>query len=138
MNATRLASALILAALLQACVPAGPQGASAAPAAGSGTAGAAAGAPAGSSPTAAAPGQPSAALPGYRDYPAVGVVKGFQSSGKVIILQHQDIAGLMEGMTMGFELKDPALAAGFKAGDAVDFTLSVKDSDYIVTALKKR
>jgi Cu/Ag efflux protein CusF len=89
----------------------------------------------GPSPSTAA--TPGAAAAG-KDYPAVGVIKGFQSDNKVVVLQHQDIQGLMQGMTMGFELKDPALAQGFKVGDAVDFTLTVTGDDYIVTAMKKR
>ena len=117
MNRTHILTALALLALLPACRPA-PTGSQAAAAiAGSGPA-------------------PDAA--GYKNYPAVGIIRGFQSDNKVVVIEHQDIPGLMKGMTMGFELKDPALAQGFKAGDAVDFTLSVKDSDFLVTALKKR
>jgi Cu(I)/Ag(I) efflux system protein CusF len=71
-------------------------------------------------------------------YPGVGVVKGFQSGNKVIILHNQDIPGFMDEMTMPYELADPALAQGLNIGDGVDFTVTARDDDYIVTAIKKR
>lgn len=73
-----------------------------------------------------------------KDYPGKGVVTAFQAEGKIIVLKHEAIVGLMEGMTMGFELKDPALAKGFKVGDNVDFVLSKRGDDYKITSLKKR
>lgn len=73
-----------------------------------------------------------------KTYPATGVVEGFQSQGQVIVIKHEAIPGLMDAMTMAYELRGLSLAAGLKAGDKVDFTLSVKDDDYTVTALKKR
>jgi Cu/Ag efflux protein CusF len=73
-----------------------------------------------------------------KTYAATGVVVGFQSGGKIIVIHHGAIAGLMDEMTMPYELRDPGLAAAFKAGDKVQFTLSVKDDAYTVTALTKR
>ncbi|HTB21860.1 MAG TPA: copper-binding protein [bacterium] len=71
-------------------------------------------------------------------YPGVGVVKGFQSGNKVIILHSQDIPGFMDEMTMPYELQDPALARGLKDGDAVDFTVTARGDDDIITAIRKR
>jgi protein SCO1/2 len=79
---------------------------------------------------------PAAAAAG-KDYAAHGVIRGFQSDNKVVVLEHQAIPGLMEGMTMGFELKPTALGQGFKVGDKVDFTLSVAGDLWTVTALTK-
>ena len=73
-----------------------------------------------------------------QSYAVVGVVKGFQADGKVIILDHQKIEGLMDAMTMGFELADPALAKGLKAGDKVTATLSKQNELYKLTALSKQ
>jgi len=72
-----------------------------------------------------------------KTYPGHGVIRGFQSDGKVVVIEHQAIPGLMEGMTMGFELADPAAAKGFKVGDSVDFTLSVQGDNWLVESLKK-
>jgi protein SCO1/2 len=79
---------------------------------------------------------PAAASAG-KDYAGHGVIRGFQSDGKVVVLEHQAIPGLMEGMTMGFELKPVTLAQGFKVGDKVDFTLTVAGDDWAVTGLAK-
>jgi Cu/Ag efflux protein CusF len=73
-----------------------------------------------------------------QDYAVIGVVKGFQAEGKVIILQHQKIEGLMDAMTMGFELADPAKAKDLKPGDAVHATLSKMDQTYKITAIAKQ
>lgn len=85
-----------------------------------------------------APKAPEAPAPAVKDYPITGVVKGFQSENKVVILQHDKIEGLMEAMTMGFELKDPALAKGLKVGDKIAGTLEVSADAYVLTALTKK
>ena len=87
----------------------------------------------------AGPGQAAGQAPsaGAKTYAGHGIVRGFQSDGKVVVLEHEAIPGLMEGMTMGFELQDPALAKGFKLGDKADFTLSVQGDDWAITAMKK-
>jgi protein SCO1/2 len=84
-----------------------------------------------------APGQAAAPAAAGRDYAAHGIIRGFQSDNKVVVIEHQAIPGLMEGMTMGFELKPPALGQRLKAGDKVDFTLNVAGDDWSVTALSK-
>jgi protein SCO1/2 len=72
-----------------------------------------------------------------KDYAAHGVIRGFQSDDKVVVIEHQAIPGLMEGMTMGFELRPAALGQGFKVGDKVDFTLTVAGDDFAVTGLSR-
>ncbi len=84
----------------------------------------------------AAPASPAAAA-ASKDYPGHGVLRGFQSQGKVVVISHDAMPGLMEAMTMGYELKDPALAQGLKPGDTVDFTLNVAGDAWTVTAMKK-
>jgi Cu/Ag efflux protein CusF len=73
-----------------------------------------------------------------KTYSSTGVIEGFQSEGKVVILRHQKIEGFMEAMTMGFELKDPALAKGLKKGDKVAFSLEVNDTGALVSVLTKQ
>jgi Cu/Ag efflux protein CusF len=72
-----------------------------------------------------------------KTYQGRGVIRGFQSEGKVVVLEHQAIPGLMEGMTMGFELADPAGARGFKLGDRVEFNLSVQGDSWTIVSMKK-
>jgi Cu/Ag efflux protein CusF len=70
-------------------------------------------------------------------YQGHGKIMDFQEYGQVIVLKHDKIEGLMEGMTMGFELKDPALAKVFKRGDMVNFDLQVSDDNATVISLTK-
>lgn len=84
------------------------------------------------------PAPPAAAVPAVRTFEVKGEIQGFQSDNKVIILKHEAIPTLMEGMTMGFELKDPAIAKGYAKGDKVVFTLAVSVDSYLITALKKQ
>lgn len=77
------------------------------------------------------------AAPAMHDYAIEGVVKGFQADGRVIILDHKKIEGLMDAMTMGFELSDPAMGKSLKVGDKVSGVLSHGGDLYKITALKK-
>jgi Cu/Ag efflux protein CusF len=72
-----------------------------------------------------------------KTYQGHGVIRGFQSDGKVVVLEHQAIPGLMEGMTMGFELADPTAARAFRVGDTVDFNLSVQGDNWTIESMTK-
>lgn len=66
-----------------------------------------------------------------------GTVKSIDAAKGTVTLAHGPIASLnWPAMTMGFKLKDAALAKGIKAGDAVDFELVQSGSDYVVTRLQ--
>ena len=60
----------------------------------------------------------------------------FVGEGKVVavvpntqqlVIEHGDIKGLMDAMTMGFQVASPALLAGLKAGDRVRFTIDAQE-----------
>jgi protein SCO1/2 len=70
-------------------------------------------------------------------YTVHGTLKGFREGNKVVVIDHQAIPGLMEAMTMGFELADPGLAKGLAAGDKVDAVLEVSDTSFKITSLTK-
>lgn len=72
-----------------------------------------------------------------RHFSIHGKVMGFQAEGKVVVLKHDKVEGLMEGMTMGFE-KAPGVGEGLKVGDMVNGTLTQSDDSYILTELKKQ
>ena len=55
-----------------------------------------------------------------------------------MLLKHGEIKSINMGpMTMGFRLKDPALASGLKVGDKIKFAAEQKDGDLIVTRIQK-
>ena len=66
-----------------------------------------------------------------------GVVTLFQAEGRVVVIKHEKIEGLMDAMTMGFELKDPSQGKVVKVGDTVDFALEVFGDSPMITKLTK-
>lgn len=69
---------------------------------------------------------------------AKGVIKEFGEGSKVVVIQHEAFAdGFMEGMTMSFELRDPAMAKGLKVGDKVEFTLTYSGKGFPITKITK-
>ena len=82
-------------------------------------------------PTAPATPVPGAVFHGH------GVVQLFQAEGRIVVLKHEKIEGLMDAMTMGFELKDPAQSKSLKVGDTADFTLEMNGEAPWITDIKK-
>jgi Cu/Ag efflux protein CusF len=68
---------------------------------------------------------------------ARGIVRVISPKINRIFIDHEDIPGLMEAMTMGFEPADPKLLAGLAPGDRIRFTLQKKGEQLLVTAVEK-
>ena len=56
-------------------------------------------------------------------YTVRGVVKQVQQDQKRVKIDHEEIPGFMEAMTMEFEVRDPAILTGLRPEDPVVFTL---------------
>lgn len=54
-----------------------------------------------------------------------GTVLGIE--GERVLLNHDEIPGFMDAMSMSFEVRDPALLEGLEAGQAVTFRLITTD-----------
>lgn len=52
------------------------------------------------------------------------VVATVPGSGQIVV-DHEEIKGFMEAMTMGYRVDPPSLLAGLSAGDKVRFTIDV-------------
>jgi len=73
-----------------------------------------------------------------RVWQARGVVRAVLPELNVVVLTHEDLAGYMGSMTMGFRVHDPKLYDGLDIGDAVIFTLTGTPPNVEITALAKQ
>jgi protein SCO1/2 len=76
------------------------------------------------------PGRPSANTPdGARTFYVKGVVRDVRVEGRTVRIQHEEIPGYMEAMTMPFSVKDETELAGLEPGMTVLFRLVVTADD---------
>ncbi len=68
---------------------------------------------------------------------AVGVLKAFLPDGEHIRVDHEEIPGFMEAMTMSFAVEDTTLLQGIQVEDSIRFTLTVTGDDISVSALAR-
>src|SRR5258706_16443252 len=73
-----------------------------------------------------------------RSWQARGVVRAVLPELNVVVLTHEDLAGYMGSMTMGFRVHDPKLYEGLDIGDAVVFTLTGIPPSVEITAIAKQ
>jgi protein SCO1 len=70
-------------------------------------------------------------------YDLRGQVLALDRGRQEVTIKHEDVRGLMPGMTMPFKVSTPALLDGLEAGDLVEGSLTVKDSTGYLTSLKR-
>jgi Cu/Ag efflux protein CusF len=66
-----------------------------------------------------------------------GVVRAILPDMNVIVLTHEEIAGYMSPMTMGFRVHDPQIYRGLDIGDSVRFTLTGVPPNVVITAIAR-
>jgi Cu/Ag efflux protein CusF len=72
-----------------------------------------------------------------RTWSARGIVRVLAPELNRIFIDHQDIPGLMEAMTMAFEPEDPQMLDGLAPGDLVHFTLQQKGERLMLLTVEK-
>lgn len=72
-----------------------------------------------------------------RTWQSRGVVRAVLPELNVVVLTHEDLAGYMGSMTMGFRVHDPKLYQGLDIGDTVRFTLAGAPPNVEITAIAK-
>lgn len=77
------------------------------------------------------------ALGSTRTWHGRGVVRAVLPELNVVVLTHDDLAGYMGAMTMGFRVHDPKLYEGLDIGDTVRFTLTGVPPNVEITAMAK-
>ena len=70
-------------------------------------------------------------------YDVKGVFQESRSAGHKAVIAHETIPGYMAGMTMPFNVKDPAEVSGLQSGDKITFRLSVTGTDAWIDEIKK-
>ena len=68
---------------------------------------------------------------------ARGVVRAVVPEINVIVLSHEEIAGFMPPMTMGFRAQESKLLDGVQVGDVLTFTLRGIPPNLVLTELRK-
>jgi protein SCO1/2 len=61
--------------------------------------------------------------PGQERYPFKGIVISIELRGHQALIKHQDVPGLMQGMTMPFNIRDEKVLEALKPGDILQATL---------------
>jgi protein SCO1/2 len=71
---------------------------------------------------------------GTRYYESTGTVISVEEG--LVVLDHEDIPGFMDAMTMSFRVSEPALLEGLEAGARVSFRVAVEGSVYQVDRIE--
>jgi len=66
-----------------------------------------------------------------------GIVRAVAPDGARVTLEHGDIPGLMQAMTMEFALAQPEQLAGVEVGETVEFHLVYEAGAYTITKLRE-
>jgi protein SCO1/2 len=75
--------------------------------------------------------------PEPRSYPLQGQVLAVSDDRLQATVKHEEIKGLMAGMTMTFKARDAELLNGIKPGDLINATLVVAENEAYMAELKK-
>jgi protein SCO1/2 len=65
---------------------------------------------------------------------AHGIVRDVQAESRQVLIEHDEIPGLMPAMTMNFDVPDAELLATLAPGQVIDFTLEHSGSSFRVVA----
>jgi Cu/Ag efflux protein CusF len=72
-----------------------------------------------------------------REWTVRGVVRAVLPEANLIVLSHEEMAGYMPAMTMGFRVAAPQIYDGVRVGDAVRFTVRGVPPNMVLTGLER-
>jgi len=72
-----------------------------------------------------------------REWTVRGVVRAVLPESNLIVLSHEEMAGYMPAMTMGFRVAAPQIYDGVRVGDAVRFTVRGVPPNGVLTDLQR-
>jgi Cu/Ag efflux protein CusF len=79
-----------------------------------------------------------ATRPGPSSWTVRGIVRSVIPQLGAVFLTHEAMPGLMEAMTMGFEVENPKLLDGLAPGDPVRFTVRKHGERLVMVAIEKQ
>jgi protein SCO1/2 len=68
-----------------------------------------------------------------RRFEARGVVEDVNAAHRQVLIDHEDIPGLMPAMEMNFDVTDASVLASLAPGQRIAFTLEVRDKSLLLT-----
>lgn len=71
-----------------------------------------------------------------RTYEVRGVVRGVEAEARQVVVQHEDIEGLMPAMTMNFDVAAAELLEGLETGQPIRFRLEATRRGYRILELE--
>ncbi len=69
-------------------------------------------------------------------FSGTGVVQEVMAADRQVVIEHEDIEGLMPAMTMNFDVLAGALPEGLRAGDRVQFILQRDSKQFRISSLR--
>lgn len=72
-----------------------------------------------------------------KHYEARGIVYDVNVEFRQLLIEHEEIPGLMPAMTMNFDVADPALLEALETGDRIAFELEFTGESYRVLSARK-
>jgi protein SCO1/2 len=69
-----------------------------------------------------------------KSYEAVGTIVSVE--GEYVLIDHDDIPGLMDAMTMTFSVSEPALLENLDRGSRVSFRVVVEGASYTIDRIE--
>lgn len=69
-------------------------------------------------------------------YEVHGTVRAVDPAAKQAVIEHEDIPGLMDAMTMSFDVPDQAVLAKLVPGERVVFELDTRDKHFRITGVR--
>lgn len=72
-----------------------------------------------------------------QEHEVTGILKTITPSGSHLVVEHETIPGFMDAMTMPFAVSDTASLPDLKAGDRIQFSLSILPRGAVIHTIHK-
>ncbi len=67
-----------------------------------------------------------------------GIIRAINTEKSEVVIEHEDIPGMMMAMTMAFEVADPAMLEGLSPEQSVDFRVAPSETRFRILSIQTR